>query len=139
MSGLRVMVPPVEPSSWAERPEVRAYRQRVRQRLLAEELERRVAARSAGPVVATRPEPDDRFAPCPPNPWGEVRLPSPWRFEDRPARLSPGDYAPIPASPWDQLRRVEPGPEPRPAHEPVPRRVASDLAYVPFKPSPWDR
>jgi hypothetical protein len=142
MSTLRVMVPPVEPSSWSERPAVAAYRAQVRRRLMSEELERRAALKLApSPRVAeaARQEPDDRFAPCPANPWGEVKLPSPWRPE-QPAALSPGDFAPFPEPDWSQLRRVEPGSRSEPEPDPVRRRrVAPDLGYAPFKPSPWER
>jgi hypothetical protein len=137
MAMLQVMVPPVAASNWSERPEVRAYRAQVRRRLLAEELERRIAARAA-PVVAARQEPAPAdYAPVPPSVWGEVKLPSPWRREE-PAALHPADFAPVPPSPWDQLRRVEPGSRSEP--DPVQRRaVADDRGYAPFKPSPWDR
>jgi hypothetical protein len=139
MAMLRVMVPPVPASSWAERPEVQAYRQQVRRRLLSEELERRAAAR-ASPVVAARPGPAQAdYAPVPPSIWGEVKLPTPWRREE-PAALSPGDYAPFPEPDWGKFRRVEPapGPRPEPARDPVRRRaVADELGYAPAPPNPW--
>jgi hypothetical protein len=139
MSTMRIMVPP-EPADWAERPEVAAYRAQFRRELLAEELERRIAlklAPSPRVVMAARPEPDDRFAPSPDNPWGPVKIPQPWVEQDRPAQLSPADYAIHPGEPdWSQFRGVEPGSRSEP--DPVQRRrVAPDLGYAPAPKNPW--
>jgi hypothetical protein len=140
MAMLQVMVPAVPASNWAERPEVARYRAQVRRRLEREEQQRHAALRAA-PVVAARPEPAPAdYAPVPPSVWGPVKLPSPWRPEE-PAALSPGDYAPFLEPDWGKFRRVDPAPGSRPEPEPDSvrrRRVADDLGYAPFKPSPWD-